>query len=217
MSCKLLIFDMDGTILDSIGDLHTSVNHTLRKFGMPERTLQEVTAFVGNGSAKLIAHAVPSDTNTELYEKVLADYSDYYQIHCNDTTKPYDGILDLLKNARDKGLQLAVVSNKPDEAVKKLAEQYFAGFFQEVFGSRDDMEKKPAPDTVNAIMARLGVMPEETLYIGDSEVDVKTAKNANLACLAVLWGFRSKEQLIEAGATTFFETVSALNDYILAK
>ncbi len=190
-----VIFDLDGTLLDTLGDLHAAVNHVLREFGYPERTIEEVCRFVGNGAARLIRLAVPEDADPA---PVLAAFQSYYAAHCDILTKPYDAIPEALAVLSEK-YPLAVVSNKPDRAVKELAKIYFPTLFAR--GESTDCPRKPAPDMVFKAMEALGVA--RCIYVGDSDVDIMTAKAANVPCLSVTWGFRGEEELRAAGATCF--------------
>lgn len=200
MAYKAAIFDMDGTILDTLEDLRGSVNAALRREGFPERTTEEVRSFVGNGAAKLVERAVPPGTDAETTRRVLDFYRPYYEAHAQIKTAPYPGVPEALAALRAAGVKLAVVSNKPHPATAKLAERYYPGVFDAVIGARDGTAVKPAPDLLNEAMAALGVRPEETVYVGDSDVDVATAKNAGTDGLAVAWGFRAEAFLRERGA-----------------
>ena len=201
---QLAIFDLDGTLLDTLADLHAGVNHALAAFGYAPRTLDEVRTFVGNGAQKLIARAVPAGTSQAQQDAVLAEFQTYYGAHCADLTKPYDGIL------QKDGVQTAVVSNKPDFAVQTLAAQYFPGLLAASAGAKDGVRKKPYPDSVLAVIEQLQAEGKRAVYIGDSEVDVATARNAQLPCIAVSWGFRSREILLDAGADCICDSVTAL-------
>lgn len=195
---KLAIFDLDGTILNTIEDLTDSTNAILRQFGYPERTLPEVQSFVGNGIHKLIERAVPE--GAENVEEVFTAFQPYYREHSAIRTRPYDGIPELLDALHEAGIRLAVVSNKADAAVQILCEKYFPGTFDAVYGERQGIARKPAPDSVNAVLAELGIAREQAVYIGDSDVDVQTAKNAGMDCIGVAWGFRGREFLVRHGA-----------------
>ncbi len=198
---KALIFDLDGTLLNTIGDLHQSTNYALRTFGFPERTLEEVNSFVGNGLAMLIRKAVPQGTSEEMVQSVLKEMKAHYGEHYHDLTLPYSGIPELLRTCKDAGIPMAIVSNKADPFVKKLCTLFFEDTIHIALGESSDMPRKPAPHMVYYALEQLGISPEDAYYVGDSEVDVLTAKNAGLPCLTVTWGFRSEELLIEAGAT----------------
>ena len=187
-----IIFDLDGTLLDTLGDLHAATNHVLAQFGYPQRTIEEVCRFVGNGAARLIHLAVPEEAEEG---PVLAAFQSYYAAHCDILTKPYDGIVEALAVLGEK-YPLAVVSNKPDRAVKELAKIYFPALFAR--GESTDCPRKPAPDMVHKAMEAIGV--ERCIYVGDSDVDIETAKNAGVPCISVTWGFRGEEELLASGA-----------------
>lgn len=218
MGYKLAIFDLDGTVLDSLDDLANSTNAALRAHGYPERTRQEICQFVGNGMARLIARAVPVGTDDNTTAAVLATFKAYYADHCAEKTAPYAGVLQLLARLRAAGVKLAVLSNKADAATKSLCHTYFEGAFDLVVGERESegVRKKPAPDAVFAILRELQVDAAEAVYIGDSEVDVQTAQNAGLALLAVTWGFRSEAVLRESGAAVLVDNAKTLGDLILS-
>jgi len=194
-----ILFDLDGTLLDTLEDLTDSVNHTLEAFGCPTRTLAEIRSFVGTGARNLIRKALPGTETDPPLEDVLAAYQDWYDTHSQVKTRPYDGILEALSELQ-KDYPLAIVSNKPDRAVKPMARQYFG---ESIFalGETEDCPRKPAPDMIYKGMAAIGV--EKCIYVGDSEVDVFTAKNAGVPCLTVLWGFRDEDALREQGAAYF--------------
>ena len=214
MKYQLVIFDLDGTLLNTLEDLADSTNYIMRKFGYPERTLAEVRNFVGNGIRKLLERSAPKDAASEEIDRMFEQFKDYYGMHCADKTKPYAGIVELLDTLQKQGIKLAVVSNKADYAVKALCEQYFSGVFDEAVGERAGIARKPAPDTVNEVLKNLQIDKSQAVYIGDSEVDVKTAQNAELDCLAVDWGFRDKEVLKEAGADIIVSTPTELLLYM---
>ena len=200
MKYELIVFDMDGTILDTLEDLKNSMNHTLKLHTMPERTLDEIRSFVGNGIRKLIERAVAEGTSDEKIEIIHKDFMIHYEIHCADFTRPYDGVIDLIKELRNRGYKTAVVSNKADVAVQDLCVQYFPGLFDLAIGERPEIAKKPAADMVNLALEQLQVSKEKAVYIGDSDVDVATARNSDLDMIAVDWGFRTREFLIQQGA-----------------
>lgn len=206
MNYDLAVFDLDGTILDTLEDLHDSLNYALRQAGMPERTMDEVRRFVGNGIGLLIQRGVPDGTSVEAVEAVQNVFMPYYLEHCEDKTKPYPGIKKTLMIFRHVGIRLAVVSNKADTAVKELCDRYFPDLFDVAVGEREGIRRKPAPDTVNEVLRVLNVPRGRTVYIGDSEVDIQTARNAEIDCLSVLWGFRDEMYLREQGASTLIRT-----------
>lgn len=201
MNRKLVIFDMDGTILDTLEDLKDALNHVLTQHSFPVRTLDEVRRFVGNGIYKLIERGVPAGTPRQEIDAVYEDFKPYYAAHCEDTTKAYDGIPALLRQLKAQGFSVAVVSNKADFAVQKLCEVYFPDTFDAALGEREGVRKKPAPDSVNEVLRQLQIPREQAVYVGDSDVDIETAKNANMPCLSVTWGFRDEAFLLEHGAS----------------
>ena len=215
MAVKLAIFDMDGTILDTLGDLCDSLNYVLAKQGYPVRTLDEVRSFVGNGIAKLIERAVPCDCTKEQTLRVYEEFIPYYREHCAEKTKPYDGIVKLLSDLKQNGIWLAVVSNKADAAVQDLCKQYFEGLFDIAVGECPGMEKKPAPDAVNLVLDKLHISREEAVYIGDSEVDIATAVNSGLQLCVVDWGFRDVDFLKAHGAKRIFSDTESLKEYLI--
>ena len=196
MRYRLALFDMDGTVLDTLQDLTDATNAALAKNGFPTHTAEAVRDFVGNGALRLIQGAVPAGTNEAEIHTVLRDFKEYYAQHSADTTKPYEGILPMLRALREAGVCTAVVSNKPDFAVKALAQQYFPGLFNMAIGDRAGIPKKPAPDSVLEVMRALGCTEAESVYIGDSDVDVEIAKNAHVDGIFVDWGFRSVEVIV---------------------
>ena len=201
-----ILFDLDGTLLDTLADLHAAVNHTLEAFGYPKRSLDEVRRFVGNGAGRLIALAVPENADPE---PVLAAFQEYYRDHCQIQTGPYPGIMDALAQL-GANYPLAIVSNKPDKAVKELCGSLFPGILAR--GEDADCPRKPDPAMVHQAMKALGV--EKCIYVGDSEVDIATAKNAGVPCVSVTWGFRDVAELEKAGGKIFCHTAEALMETI---
>ena len=214
MKYELIVFDMDGTILDTLEDLKNSMNHTLKLHNMPERTLDEIRSFVGNGIRKLIERAVMTGTSTEQIDVIHKDFMEHYEVHCADFTRPYDGVNDLIKELRNRGYKTAVVSNKADGAVQDLCIQYFPGLFDLSIGERPKIAKKPAPDMVNLALNKLSVSKEKAVYIGDSDVDVATARNSKLDMIAVDWGFRTREFLVEQGAEIIVSKPEEILKYV---
>lgn len=200
MRYQTAIFDMDGTILETLEDMCASVNVTMDHVGYPRRTMDEVRRFVGNGAAKLIERCMPAGAEDPRYPAALEFYRAYYDAHAQIKTGPYPGILELLNQLSREGVRLAVVSNKPDEAVRALTERYFPGVFPVAIGNRDGWATKPAPDSVYEAMRLLGARRESTVYVGDSDVDVDTARNAGLDSIIVTWGFRDEDFLRAHGA-----------------
>lgn len=195
MKIESVVFDLDGTLLDTLGDLRDSVNFVLRKNSLPVRSTEEIRDFVGNGIRLLVERSVPGNTPIEIVDKCFDDFKEHYKTHSAVLTKAYDGIIDLMKVLKSKGIKIAVVSNKADFAVKTLMEDYFSGLYDCAYGERAGVEKKPAPDGVFGAMNEIKARKESTIYIGDSEVDIETAKNAGLPCVSVTWGFRDKKVL----------------------
>ena len=200
-----ILFDLDGTLLDTLEDLKDAVNHALRSHGYPERTLEEVRCFVGNGAYRLNRLAAPETASEAEVQALFSTFRSFYDANCRIKTRPYAGIPEALE-ALKKRFPVAIVSNKPDSAVKTLCADYFPGLY--ALGEAADCPRKPAPDMVYKAMAVLGA--EKCLYVGDSEVDVRTAKNAGVPCLSVLWGFRNRQELTEAGAEAFCEHTEEL-------
>ena len=203
-----VLFDLDGTLLDTLEDICGAANHTLRELGYPERTLAEMRRFVGNGAEMQMRRALGADADEETVAKALALYKPYYAAHCQIKTKPYAGVLELMAALKAEGFRLAVVSNKPDATTKTLAARFFPGL--PAFGQRDDVPPKPAPDLVFHALDTLGVATADAVYVGDSEVDVATARNAGLPLAAVSWGFRGRQALAEAGAAVIVDTAVEL-------
>lgn len=217
MKYKLVIFDLDGTILDTLDDLCASVNFALEKNNLSPRTRDEVRAFVGNGIKLLVERAVPENTPEYITDSVFADFKNHYAVHNDDNTKSYDGIVQVIDAIRNKGMKTAVISNKTDPAVQLLIEKHFPGLFDYVAGEKDGIKRKPAPDSVVRAVCELQCALNETLFIGDSEVDLMTSENAGVDCIAVSWGFRDKEQLEAKGAKIIIEDVSVLTDQIFVE
>lgn len=210
-----ILFDMDGTLLDTLYDLWASTNAVLRELKCPERTLEEIRAYVGNGARNQIRCALPEGSADELVDKALARYQAYYAEHCNDHTRPYDGIVQMLETLKDAGKQLAVVSNKPDKMVKILSKEHLGTLLNVSIGETPQIARKPAPDTVFKALEELEVDKENAVYIGDSEVDVATAKQAGVPLIAVSWGFRTRAALSDAGATTIVDSPEELLSLLL--
>ena len=215
MKYELAVFDMDGTILNTLEDLADSLNHALGMSGYPKRTIDEVRRFVGNGIRKLIERGVPEGSSVADIDRVFADFNAYYKIHCADKTKPYDGITELLCDLRASGVKTAVVSNKADYAVQELCVQYFDGLFDVAVGERSGVRKKPAPDSVDAVLEKLNIPRERAVYIGDSDVDIATAKNARMDSFIVDWGFRDTAFLKENGAEIIVSSPSDIKRLIM--
>lgn len=233
-----IIWDLDGTLLDSLQDLAEATNHALRTYHLTERSIDEVRQFVGNGVRKLMERAVynplerDGDGNENenenarkcggqhtrataqvpeaTFEAIFAEFRAYYALHCNDHTRPYLGIAEVLQELRQRGVHMAIVSNKLQQAVSALHEQWFSGTIEVAIGERTGIPRKPAPDMLQIALRELPTPHGEVLYIGDSEVDLLTARAAGIPCISALWGFRSKEHLMQHGATHFATTPSDL-------
>lgn len=207
---KTYIFDLDGTLLDTLNDLHASCNYALKVHGMPIRTKEEVRQFVGNGVKKLMERAIPNGLDNPLFEDTLQTFRQHYLLHNLDTTRPYPGIMEMLDKLKEQGKNIAVVSNKFYTATQDLCKHFFGDTIQVAIGEREDIKKKPAPDTVLEALRQLQATKQDAVYVGDSDVDVETARNSGIPCISVLWGFRSKSFLLSHGATTFIESPSEL-------
>lgn len=207
-----IIFDLDGTLMNTLDDLAISTNYALAENGLPIRTVEEVRQFVGNGVRKLIERAVPENTTTEVVNSVLSSFHNHYKVHCKDHSRPYDGILDLLARLKEMGIKMAIVSNKPDGEVKKLNAVYFAEYIDVALGENEKagIPRKPSPAMVYEAIKQLGVSADTCLYVGDSEVDIQTARNAGIDCLSVTWGFKDADFLAKNGATQMIDAPSQM-------
>lgn len=207
---KNIIWDLDGTLLDTLYDLYLATNYALRTHGLPERTYEEIRQFVGNGVRRLMVLSVPNgEANTD-FENIFATFKAYYVDHCRDNTGLYPGIAETLKRLKTSGYRMAIVSNKLQAGVTELYETFFKDFIDVAIGERPNIKRKPAPDMVYLAMKELGATKDDSVYIGDSEVDVATGHGAGLPCISVLWGFRTKEELLANGATYFVNTPAEL-------
>lgn len=213
MKYKAVLFDMDGTLLDTLADMAAAVNHILSVHGYPLRTVEEVRAFVGNGARKLMERALPPDVTGDAFEALLEEYRQWYEAHACVKTAPYPGVPAVLAALHRAGVRCAVVSNKPDGATRELAARFFPGL--PAFGQQDGIPAKPAPDMVYHALAELGVEASAAAYVGDSEVDVALARNAKLPLVAVSWGFRGREALEEAGAALVVDDAATLLENML--
>ena len=202
---KTYIFDLDGTLLDTLSDLAAAVNYALRTHGMPEHSMDDVRRFVGNGVRKLMERSIPDGTANPQFDETFATFRQYYMAHSLDTTRPYEGIPEALAALKARGCRLAVVSNKMMAATQELCQHFFPDTIEVAIGENEaeGIRKKPAPDTVFAALKALGVGKEGAVYVGDSDVDIETARNSGLPCISVLWGFRDRDFLIQHGAKTF--------------
>jgi len=205
MKVDTVVFDLDGTLLDTLEDLTDSVNYILYKYKYPKRTISEVRSFVGNGLRLLLERALPNKVSTKEFDKMLTEFYDYYGKHCAEKTKLYPGIEQMIHTLNSTGIKMAVVSNKGDFAVKDLCEKYLHGIITLAIGETPSIKRKPAPDMLLYALKELGSDLKSSVFVGDSEVDILTSQNAGLTCLSVTWGFRTKEFLAENGATAFME------------
>ena len=215
---KAVVFDLDGTLLNTLDDLRDIVNHTMRKFGFPERSLDEVKAAVGNGVGKLLELSLPDGKNTPGFDAILTDMRAYYDVHPGNGTRPYDGVCEVIERFQRAGLKVAVVSNKIHSASVALCKKYFPTV-DTVCGERESegIKRKPAPDSVFTAAADMGVEASDCIYVGDSEVDIATAHNAGIKCVSVLWGYREREYLETVGADCFAGTADELYDTVCGK
>ena len=211
---KAVVFDLDGTLLNTLEDLRDSVNYGLEKNGMPKRSLEEIRRFVGNGVGKLIERAVPRGTTKDEEARVFEAFKQHYAVHCNDKTDLYPGIREMLSELKRRGYLMAIVSNKLQSGVDVLSELYFKDFTKVAVGGREDMPKKPAPDMVYEALRQLAVTKAEAVFVGDSEVDIATAGNAGMDCITVAWGFRSRQQQEKAGAKVFVNSPMEIIDLL---
>lgn len=200
---KACIFDLDGTLLDSLDDLTDSINEALTDHGYSTHRREVIASYMGNGMGKLVERSLPKNASELEKEDVLHTFKDIYNLKKDDKTCPYPGILDLLETLQLSGIRCAILSNKTDQAVKELAEKYFPGVFVEAIGQREGIPLKPHPQSLTSLINHLGLEKDEVVYLGDTEVDMETAQLAGVRALAVLWGFRSKEALEKAGAKGF--------------
>lgn len=207
-----VIFDLDGTLLNTLDDLHASVNNTLEKFGYPQRSLPEVRSFVGNGVPMLIRRALPADASEEDFCNALEYFKEYYKVHCDDRTKPYPGICEALAQLKTDGYPIGVVTNKVDNATKILCEKHFGELVDIALGQNGQFQVKPDPESLFYVKKYL--CAETVIYVGDSEVDILTAENAGARCVSVSWGFKDREFLLAAGAQIIADTPKQMTDCI---
>lgn len=205
-----VIFDLDGTILDTLADLTNAVNHALKTCGYEEKTQEKVCSYVGNGVRKLMERAVPEGTSEQELKICFQEFRKFYEKNMHVYTRPYEGMEWLMQKLREKGFHVGVVSNKADFAVKELMRQFFDGLVDVSVGEMEGMRRKPAPDTLNLAMRRMNVAPENCIYVGDSDVDIQTAANAGIPCISVTWGFRDREFLLKNGAKTIVDCAEEL-------
>ena len=215
MKYQAVLFDMDGTVLDTLDDLCDSINHSLAEFSLPQVSREHVRQCLGNGAAFLVSHSIPAGSSPELEADVLAFYKPWYDAHCLIKTAPYEGILPMMQSLKEQGLRLAIISNKPDRAVQELSDAFFPGLLELSVGESPSVRRKPAPDTVLTAASQIGLSVDQCVYVGDSEVDLQTARNAGMDCISVTWGFRDEVQLIAAGASVLVRTPEELESLLL--
>lgn len=210
MKYKAVLYDMDGTVLDTLKDLTEAVNYSLRHFKLPEVDAVRVRAALGNGAKQLIDACLPETCDAALAKEVLDFYKPYYDAHCRVETAPYPGIIEIMTRLKNEGVRQAVISNKPDRAVHELADAFFGELLELAVGESATVRRKPCPDSVNAAAEKMGLEKRKCVYIGDSEVDILTARNAGMDCISVAWGFRDEEELVENGATVIVRSAEEL-------
>lgn len=206
MSYKTVIFDLDGTLLDTLDDLADSVNHAMDAMGWPRRDKKEIRLFLGNGIRQLMKLSSPEGVEGDEFERAFEIFKEYYGIHNQDKTRPYAGTIEMMRRIKAKGIKMAIVSNKVESAVIALRDRFFSDVIEVAIGDAPGMERKPAPDSCNKALELLDSSREEAVYVGDSEVDLETARNAGLKCISVLWGFRDEDFLVNEGAEIFAKT-----------
>lgn len=206
MKIATVVFDLDGTLMDTLQDLAESTNYALRQYGFPQHSVEAVRSFVGNGVRVLMERALPQGAENPLFDKVFRTFKEHYVAHCRDHSGLYPGIAEMLGALKTSGYQLAVVSNKLQAGVTELQQFYFAPWIQVAVGERPEVRRKPAPDMVLQAVRELKADLKETVYIGDSDVDIETARQCGIPCISVLWGFRDRDFLISHGASHFAET-----------
>ena len=213
---KCVIFDLDGTLLDTLDDLWGSVNFALNEFGFPLRTKQEVCSFIGNGVVKLMERSTPDGTDEKTNAACLDCFRNHYLSHMRDNTAAFQGVIELLKKLKAENVKTAVVSNKLHSAVVGLCDEYFHGLIDVAIGVSEESERKPGPVNVYKAMEKLGVGQNEAVYVGDSNIDVQTAKNAHLPCIGVTWGFRDRECLVNEGADFICDTAQEVYEIVVS-
>ena len=210
----MIIFDLDGTLLDTVADLTVAVNHALKKFGFREKSINEIKKLLGNGIAILVAGAIDGGENNPKFCEIYEEFKEYYSTHLYDYTKPYDGIIELLEELKKRSIKMGIVSNKFDDGVKCLRSEFFADLIEYAQGVNENIKRKPNPDAVFELIKLQNAENEENIYVGDSEVDIETAKNAGIKCICVSWGFRDKEYLRDNGADIIIDRPCELLEYV---
>lgn len=211
---KAVIFDLDGTLLNTLEDLTDAVNHVMRQFNYPEHTIEEIRSFVGNGIKLLIERSLPYGKDNPEFDKVFSEFKSYYTSHCQIKTRPYDGIMELISSLKEQGYKLAIVSNKNQSAVTELNNIYFSNYISTAIGEKEGVRKKPAPDTVIKALSELGISSDDAVYVGDSDVDRETAKNSDMDCISVTWGFRERKLLESLKPYAIIDKPAELFNYV---
>ena len=211
---KAVIFDLDGTLLNTLEDLTDAVNHVMRQFNYPEHTIEEIRSFVGNGIKLLIERSLPYGKDNPEFDKVFSEFKSYYTSHCQIKTRPYDGIMELISSLKEQGYKLAIVSNKNQSAVTELNNIYFSDYISTAIGEKEGVRKKPAPDTVIKALSELGISSDDAVYVGDSDVDRETAKNSDMDCISVTWGFRERKLLESLKPYAIIDKPAELLNYV---
>lgn len=211
---KAVIFDLDGTLLNTLEDLTDGVNHVMRQFNYPEHTIEEIRSFVGNGIKLLIERSLPYGKDNPEFDKVFSEFKSYYTSHCQIKTRPYDGIMELISSLKEQGYKLAIVSNKNQSAVTELNNIYFSDYISTAIGEKEGVRKKPAPDTVIKALSELGISSDDAVYVGDSDVDRETAKNSDMDCISVTWGFRDRKLLESLKPYAIIDKPAELFNYV---
>lgn len=214
MKYDAVLFDLDGTVLDTVDDIASALNRALKSHGFAPVGREQTRAALGNGTRRLVEQALPEDCPEKTKEAVIAQYRDIYEANCHKLTRPYAGMVELLRELKEAKVKTAIVSNKPDSMVQILERVYYPGVPDLVVGEQAGLARKPAPDMIAAARKALGVEAKRCVYVGDSEVDIQTARGAGLECISVSWGFRSREQLVEAGAAPIADNITALRSYL---
>ena len=210
----MIIFDLDGTLLDTAQDLHLSLNYALKTHNLSPTTKQETISMLGNGIDILVAKAIPNGKENPLFDTIFNTFKEYYSKHLNDYTTPYPQIIELLEHLQQQNIKTGIVSNKFDQGVKELHQKFFSNLINYAQGVDENVQKKPAPDAIFTIINKLDAKNEKNIFVGDSEVDIKTAQNANIPCISVSWGFKTKDFLKENNATHIIDTPFELLDMI---
>lgn len=211
---KAVIFDLDGTLLNTLEDLTDAVNHVMRQFNYPEHTIEEIRSFVGNGIKLLIERSLPDGKDNPEFDKIFSEFKLYYTSHCQIKTRPYDGIMELIAALKEQGYKLAIVSNKNQSAVTELNNIYFSDYISTAIGEKEGVRKKPAPDTVIKALSELGISSDDAVYVGDSDVDRETAKNSDMDCISVTWGFRDRKLLESLNPYAIIDKPAELLNYV---